>query len=61
MLYSSKSTQCQDLITVNDDWSNTIHIDIVRKILIERDTGGPAGTMAKGRDAALRKCRGYSK
>lgn len=56
-----ENAQFQYLMTDKDVWGNTIHFDIVRKNLTQKDMVPLAGIMAEEWDAAFRTCWGDSK
>lgn len=56
-----ENAQFQYLMTDKDVWANTIHFEIVRKNLAQKNMGPLVAIMAKEWDAAFRKCWGDSK
>lgn len=56
-----ENAQFQYLMTDKDVWGNTIHFDIVRKELAQKNLGPLAEIMAEEWDAAFRSCWGNSK
>ncbi|KAK8931559.1 Cytochrome P450 monooxygenase gloP [Metarhizium anisopliae] len=56
-----ENAQFQYLMTDKDVWGNTIHFDIVRKNLTQKDMGPLAGIMAEEWATAFQKCWGDSR